>query len=117
VNADPDDRRSRHRLAIAAVLALVMVGAVLGGFVGLVGSALVSVLPDAEPQSTRSVRQPKTYEPLTPHSPTQPTETAQTESPRPPQVEPTLTATSAPGQANTFVAPRERAFIAMYAPP
>ena len=28
-----------------------------------------------------------------------------------------ITATSAPGQAKTRVAPRERAFIAMYAPP
>ena len=96
MNADPGDRGSRHRLIIGAVVALVLVGAILGGFLGLLGSALVSVLPEADRAPARSVREPTTYEPLTPQSPTptqEPSGTATTESPRPPKDRPTLAAT------------------------
>ena len=84
------------------MLALVVVGAIIGGFVGLLGSTLVSVLPDSRPPATRSEREPKTFEPLTPQSPTQePTETpTETRSPRPPQSRATLTAT--PLEAGTY---------------
>jgi len=108
VNTDPD-RSNRPRLVVAAVASLVVIGAILGGFVGLLGSAIVTVLPDADPTPRTSGGEPETYEPLTPQTPTQeplttptqePSETATTRSPRPPKPRPTLTAT--PLQAGTY---------------
>ena len=106
MDPDPDDRRRRNRLAIAVVVGLVLVGAALGAFIGLVGSSVVRVLPDSDPTVSRPGRDGTSYPPLTPQPSTQQTsETTpppETRSPRTPRTPRPGALTASPLQAGTF---------------
>lgn len=100
---DTDDpRAARNRLLIVGIVGLLVAGGLLGLFVGLLGSTVVRVLPEASPTATRAGQGggDGTSSPTqtTPTSPATSTETKSTRRPRQPR--PTLTAS--PLAAGTY---------------
>lgn len=100
---DDDARAARNRLLIVGISGLLVAGALLGLFVGLLGSTVVRVLPEVSPTATRAGpggggEGTSTPTETTPTSSATPTETTSPRQPRQPR--PTLTAS--PLTAGTY---------------